>query len=156
MWTGHLVHTNRLHLSLNIVAALVIYFAFFTKIKLGELLAYGFFFTALISLGLLCIFPILDWYNGLSGLLYALVIFFSIRLARNGRAVYWIGPGIVWLKVLAETTRANLGYENLIGDMTVITDAHLIGACIGTIAAIIGMVFWRGKDFPECRRNEVQ
>ena len=144
IWTGHLVHTNMLHLSLNIVAALIIYFAFFTKIKLCELLACGFVFSVLISVALLCVVPGLDWYNGLSGLLHALVVYFSIRLARNGDTVYWVGVGAVWLKVLAETTRTNLVYENLIGDMNVITEAHLIGAFIGTITAIIGMAFWRG------------
>ncbi len=156
IWTGHLVHTNMLHMSLNIVAALVIYLAFFTKIKLGELLAYSFVFTALISVALLCIYPDLDWYNGLSGLLHALVIYFSIRLVRNEGMVYLIGPGIVWLKVLVETTRANLGYENLIGEMTVIDDAHLIGAFIGTVAAIIGVAYWRGNGLTECRQREAQ
>jgi len=156
IWTGHLVHTNVLHLSLNIVAALVIYFAFFAKIKLGELLAYGFVFTALISVALLCILTGLDWYNGLSGLLHALVAYFSIRLARDGVMVYWLGLGVVWLKVLAETTGANLVYENLIGDMNVITDAHLIGAFIGTITAIIGMVFWRVIGQPEHIHKEAQ
>ncbi len=156
IWTGHLVHTNMVHLSLNVVAALVIYFTFFTKIKLGELLAYSLVFTALISIVLLYIYPGLDWYNGLSGLLHALVIFFSIRMVRDAGMVYWIGPGVVWLKVLAETIRAHLGYENIIGDMTVITDAHLVGAFIGTVMAIIGMVFWCGKDLLECRQGEVR
>lgn len=149
IWTGHFVHTNGLHLSLNIAAALVIYFGFFTRIKLGELLASGFVFTALISVALLCIFPALDWYNGLSGLLHAFAAYFSIRLARDGAKVYWVGLGIVWLKVLGETTGTNLVYENFIGDMNVITDAHLIGAFIGTITAIIGVVFWRGTAQPE-------
>jgi rhomboid family GlyGly-CTERM serine protease len=149
IWTGHFVHTNGLHLTLNIVAALVIYFGFFTRIKLGELLACGFVFTALISLALLWILPDLDWYNGLSGLLHAFVAYFCIRLARDGAMVYWVGLGIVWLKVLVETTRTNLVYENLIGDMHVITDAHLIGAFVGTVAAIIGVVFWRGTAQPE-------
>lgn len=156
IWTGHLVHTNMLHLLLDIIAALGIYFAFFSKIKLGELLAYGFAFTPLISVALLRIYPELDWYNGLSGLLHALVAYFSIRMIRDGDMVFWVGLGIVWLKVLVETTRANLGYENLIGDMTVITEAHLIGAFVGTITAIIGMAFWRGTCQPERRKLGVR
>ncbi len=156
IWTGHLVHTDMSHLSLNILAALVIYFAFFSKIKSGELLAASFVFTALISVAMLRIYPGLDWYNGLSGLLHALAACFSIRMVSNGDRVYWAGLGIVWLKVLVETTRANLGYEYLIGDMTVITEAHLIGASIGTITAVIGMAFWRGTDQPERRLMKAQ
>lgn len=154
IWTGHLVHTNMPHLGLNILAALVIYFAFFIKIKWSELLACGFIFTPLISVALLLIYPELYWYNGLSGLLHALVAFFSIRQIRNGNTVFWVGLGIVWLKVLTETTRANLVYENMIGDMTVITEAHLIGASIGTMAAIMGLAFWRGTGQPERRKIE--
>ena len=144
IWTGHLVHTNMPHLSLNILATLVIYFAFFTKINLGELLACSFVFTPLLSVALLLIYPGLNWYNGLSGLLHALVAFFSIRLLRDGDMVFSVGLGIVWIKVLAETIRANLVYQNMIGNMTVITEAHLIGASIGTMTAIIwyGVLAW--------------
>jgi len=142
IWTGHLVHTNLSHLSLNIVAALFVYFAFFSKIRLGELLACAFVFTPLISVALLCIYPEIEWYNGLSGLLHALVAYCSIRMARDGDMVFWLGLGIVWLKVLAEAIGANAGTQNLIGDMTVVVEAHLIGVFIGTIAAIISMMFY--------------
>jgi len=151
IWTSHFVHTDILHLSLNILAGLVIYFAFFSKIRAGELLAASFVLTALISVALLLIYPGLDWYNGLSGLLHALVACFSIRMVSNGDRVYWAGLGIVWLKVLVEATRANLGYEYLIGDMTVITEAHLIGVSTGTITAVVGMVFWHRTGQPERR-----
>jgi len=149
IWIGHLVHTNMTHLTLNIAAALIIYFGFFTRVKLAVLLAYGFVFSTLISVALLCVYPGLDWYNGLSGLLHALVVYFSIRLAREKDTVFWVGPILVWLKVLTETLRANTGYENLLGDMMVITEAHLVGVFMGTIVAIICIVFWREKGLPE-------
>lgn len=49
------------------------------------------------------------------------------------------------MKVLIESIRAYSGYEGLIGDMTVITEAHLIGAFFGTATAIICMVNLRSK-----------
>ena len=141
IWSGHFVHTNIPHLLLNIVAALLLYFAFFSTIKLAELLACSFIFTALISLALLYFYPELEWYNGLSGLLHALTIYCSIRMMRAGDMVFLVALVVVWLKVLAESTGTYLGYESLLGNMTVVTEAHLVGAFVGTITAILGFVF---------------
>jgi rhomboid family GlyGly-CTERM serine protease len=137
IWTGHLVHTNNSHFVLNIVASIMIYFTFFTGIKLGQLLLYSFVFATLINVTLLCIYPSLDWYNGLSGLLHALAAYFFVRLAKDEGKVFWVGLVILWGKVLIETIRAHFGYESMIGDMTVITEAHLIGVFFGTATAII-------------------
>lgn len=156
IWTGHFVHTNNSHFALNIVAAIIIYFTFFTRIKLSELLLYGFVFSALISVTLLYIYPSLGWYNGLSGLLHALVAYFSVRLARDEDKMFWAGLVIVWVKVLVEAIRAHSGYESLVGDMTVITEAHLIGAFFGTVTAFLCMAYWRGKCKPERRQIEAQ
>ncbi|MCW9058877.1 MAG: rhombosortase [Gammaproteobacteria bacterium] len=143
IWTAHLVHTNSSHFTLNLAAAIIIYFSFFTRIKLDELLMYGFVFSGLISVTLLGFYPSLDWYNGLSGLLHALVAYFSVRLARAEDKLLWAGLVIVWLKVLIEAIRAHSGHETLVGAMTVITDAHLIGAFFGTVTAFICMAHWR-------------
>ena len=156
IWTGHLVHTTSSHFALNTVAAIIIYFSFFTRIKSGELLLYGFVFSALISTTLLCIYPSLGWYNGLSGLLHALAAYFSVRLARDENRVFWAGLVIVWMKVLIETIRAHSGYESLVGDMIVITEAHLIGAFFGTVTAFICMTHWRAKGKPGHRPIEAQ
>tara|TARA_R110002167_G_scaffold366280_1_gene594253 strand:+ start:511 stop:1107 length:597 start_codon:yes stop_codon:yes gene_type:complete len=156
IWTGHLVHTNSSHFALNIVAAIIIYFTFFTRIKLGELLLCGFVFAALISVALLRLYPSLGWYNGLSGLLHALVAYFSLRLARDEDKMFWAGLVIIWVKVLVEAIRAQSGYESLVGDMTVITEAHLIGAFFGTVTAFFYMAYWRGKHKSERRQIEAQ
>ena len=145
IWTGHLVHTNSSHFTLNIAAAIIIYFTFFLRIKSGELLLYSFIFAVLISVTLLYIYPSLGWYNGLSGLLHALVAYFSVRLASDGDKVFWAGLVIIWVKVLVEAIRSHLGYESMVGDMTVITEAHLIGAFFGTVTALICMVYCQEK-----------
>jgi rhomboid family GlyGly-CTERM serine protease len=151
IWTGHLVHTNSAHFALNITAAIIIYFTFFTRMKSGELWLYSFVFAALISVALLLIYPNIDWYNGLSGLLHALVAYSSLRLARDGDKMFWAGFFMVWVKVLLEVIRAHSGYETLVGDMTVITEAHLMGAFFGTVAVFICNEHWRGKGKPERR-----
>tara|TARA_R110002111_G_scaffold44060_1_gene80293 strand:+ start:312 stop:944 length:633 start_codon:yes stop_codon:yes gene_type:complete len=145
IWTAHIVHTNVLHLLLNTASALLIYFGFFRQIALRELLVSAVLFSALISAGLFFFLPGLDWYNGLSGLLHGLVAYFSIRLAVGGARVYWLWLGAVWLKVLIEWSGVNPGYGNLIGDMNVITDAHLAGALIGTVSGLVVCFFRHRK-----------
>lgn len=156
LWTGHLVHSNSSHFALNIMAAVIIYFTYITRIKSGELLLYSSVFALLISVTLLCIYPSLGWYNGLSGLLHALVAYFSVRLAREEGKIFWAGLVIVWVKVLVEAILAHSGYENLVGDMTVITEAHLIGAFFGTVTAFICMAHLRGQGKPERGQIEAQ
>lgn len=137
IWTGHLVHANAEHFWINILSALIIYYLFFTTIRLWELLVSSILFGAGISVSLVYIESGLAWYSGLSGLLHALVVYFAIRLARESCNVYLVGAGLVWLKVLVETSRVNLGYEYYMGDMMIVTEAHLLGVLIGTSAAII-------------------
>ena len=156
IWTGHLVHTNNSHFVLNSVAAIIIYFTFFTRVKVGELLLYSFVFATLISVTLWCAHPNVGWYNGLSGLLHALAAYFFMRLARDEGKVFWVGLAIVWGKVLIETIRAQSGYESLIGDMTVITEAHLIGVLFGTMTAIICMAYFQVKGNSERKKIEAE
>ncbi|CAA0125302.1 Uncharacterised protein [Halioglobus japonicus] len=134
IWSGHFVHTNSAHFALNIVAALIIYFGFLTRIKLRDLLLSVFVFAALISLTLLCVYPSLDWYNGLSGLLHALVAYFAVRMARTEDKIFWAALVVIWVKVIVETVRVHLGYESTVGEMAIITEAHLIGTFFGTVA----------------------
>lgn len=63
--------------------------------------------------------------------------------------MFWVGVAVVWAKVLIETIRAQSGYEHRIGDMTVITEAHLIGAFIGTAVALIFLMYFRSKGNSE-------
>lgn len=136
LWTGHLVHTDVFHLLLNLSPALIIYFAFFPTIRGVELLLCASLFCPLISVALLMFYPAIDWYNGLSGLLHALVAYFSIRLACTQSRIYWAALVLVWTKILVETLAAQSGYVSFIGDMRVINEAHFIGALIGTSAGV--------------------
>ena len=139
VWTAHIVHTNLAHFALNTAAALLIYRFFFRAISLRALWVSALLFSALISAGLFLFLPALDWYNGLSGLLHAMVAYFSIRLAAAGAGVYWLWLCALWLKVAIEWLGHSPVYASLGGDMNVITEAHLAGAVTGTVA---GLVVW--------------
>lgn len=135
LWTGHLVHTHSSHLALNAVAAIALYIIIFTRLNTLELLSSAVVFACLISLSLLYWHPDLDWYNGLSGLLHGLASYYLLRLACTENKKYALGLLAVWLKVLFELYQGQLGYQQDLAGMTVITQAHYIGAWIGSCAA---------------------
>lgn len=135
LWTGHFVHSHLLHLALNAVAAGALYLILFVRLKRLEFFCCGLIFTFLISLILLFLYPRLDWYNGLSGLLHALVSYACVRLAVTRSKLYWLGLLVVWLKVLIELVQTQAGFEYQQMGMTVITYAHFIGVWVGCISA---------------------
>lgn len=145
LWTGHWVHANTAHFLLNISAALLLYFAFFRTLTAKELIATGLIFSALIGGALLLLMPELDWYNGLSGLLHAWVVYASIRRIQAGDAMYWLGPVLVWAKVLFERVGFGGWSGGFLGGVNIIYEAHLIGALVGTLAGIAVVVFCRHR-----------
>jgi rhomboid family GlyGly-CTERM serine protease len=149
LWTAHLVHTNSVHFVLNVTAAALLYIVFSSKLRLNRLAFYGLVFAALISVALLWVYPFIGWYNGLSGLLHALFACYCVRLAMDGERLFWPGLVLVWVKVLAETTAAHLGHMTLIAGMTVITEAHLVGVLLGTVAAFGPVIVRRIRNDPE-------
>lgn len=153
LWSGHLVHTDVFHLLLNLSAALLLYFAFFPTIRIAELLVCASVFCPLIGVALLLFYPAIDWYNGLSGLLHALVAYFSIRLACTQSRIYWAALFLVWIKILVETLAAQSGYVSFIGDMRVINEAHFIGALIGTLAGVAASRSMLAIQKPAARKH---
>jgi len=64
-----------------------------------------------------------------------------VQLAQDEDKIYWVVLVIIWAKVLIETLRMNFGYQSFVGDMIVISEAHLIGVFYGTVSAFI----WKNK-----------
>lgn len=137
IWTAHFVHSNGLHFALNMSVALPLYWLCITAIKKHQLLLCSIVFSTLISIILLLGQPHIDWYNGLSGLLHALATYFFVLLAISRDKMFWGGLILIWLKVLSELIGLHYGHESLIGNMRVITEAHFIGAIIGTLSAFL-------------------
>lgn len=135
--TGHMVHLNWMHWSLN-MAGLVIVAVFFSLY--GSILDWLFVlvFSALVTgLGLYWFQPEVIWYVGLSGVLHGLFIYGAIREIR-----YYPFSGYVLVLLLS----GKLFWEYLNGalpgseEMTgghVIVAAHLYGALAGLVAVFI-------------------
>jgi rhomboid family GlyGly-CTERM serine protease len=140
IWTGHWIHATTLHFLLNGSVAVLLHLAFFRFIQWGELLVTSFVFSALISGFFLLFMPELDWYNGLSGLLHAWVMYGSIRKIQIGDAVYWLGVVLVSAKVLAELYDVGPLAGATLPGVNVLHEAHLIGAVVGAMVACVAGV----------------
>lgn len=146
LWTAHCVHSHLIHLTLNSIAAAALYLIVLNRLNRLELLCSGFVFAGLLSSALLFFYPNLSWYNGLSGLLHALVSYACVRLSVTHSRLYVLGLTAVWIKIVFEALRMQVGIQDQLAGMTIITQAHLVGAGIGTLSAIIYLVLSRTLD----------
>lgn len=146
IWTGHFVHSHFTHLALNSITAVALYSVFMSRIQAAELLLSVFLFAFVISIILLYQYPNLAWYNGLSGLLHALVAYLCIRFFGAHNKLYWLGFSLVWIKVVHEMFGMQKGYQSELSGMTIIAEAHFIGGCIGTLSALVYVLVQRALN----------
>jgi rhomboid family GlyGly-CTERM serine protease len=145
-FTGHFLHTNGIHLLLNL-AALILLWALhghFYTLKNYSLL---FITSALIcSAGLFYFSPEIHQYVGLSGVLHGIFVFGALMDIRHkDKTGYLLFIG-VWLKIAHEQFYgANEQVSTLI-DANVAVDAHLWGAVGGLIFSGCYLVFLTVKN----------
>lgn len=132
--TGHLVHTNWLHMVMNSAALLITLLLFPACWKprlLGSCLLWDALF---ISFGLLLLFPQIGWYAGFSGIIHALLMTGALLSLREPVA-----------KILLVLLVAKVGWELWSGgesvssdliEAPVIYEAHLLGLIAGALAAL--------------------
>lgn len=131
--TGHLVHGNPAHLSLNLAGLGLIAALFPRDFTLRQWLIVLLASIISIDAGFVLFEPHLQWYVGLSGVLHG-------ALAAGAVAWWWHETKPLALALTAVVI-GKLVWEQwqgalpLSGDMPVIVDAHLFGAIGGAIAA---------------------
>ena len=130
-FTGHFLHTNGIHLLLNL-AALILLWALhghFYSLKNYSML---FISSALIcSAGLYFFSPDIGQYVGLSGVLHGIFIFGAIMDIRDkDKTGYLLFVG-VWLKIAHEQFYGASEEVSALIDASVAIDAHLWGAVGG-------------------------
>ena len=133
IFTGHFLHTNGIHLLLNL-AALILLWALhghFYNLKNYSLL---FITSALIcSAGLFYFSPEINQYVGLSGVLHGIFVFGAIMDIRHkDKTGYLLFIG-VWLKIAHEQFYGASKQVSTLIDANVAIDAHLWGAVGGLI-----------------------
>lgn len=147
-FTGHFLHTNGIHLLLNL-AALILLWALhghFYTLKSYSLL---FITSALIcSAGLFYFSPGIHQYVGLSGVLHGIFVFGALMDIRHkDKTGYLLFIG-VWLKIAHEQFYGASEQVSTLIDANVAVDAHLWGAVGGLIFSGCYFVFLKVKKRP--------
>lgn len=145
-FTGHFLHTNGIHLLLNLAALILLWalHAHFYTLKNYSLL---FITSALIcSAGLFYFSPEIHQYVGLSGVLHGIFVFGALMDIRHKDITGYLLFIGVWLKIAHEKFYgANEQVSTLI-DANVAVDAHLWGAVGGLIFSGCYLVFLTVKN----------
>lgn len=146
--TGNLVHLGYSHLLLNLAGLTVITALLAPAMSAWQWLMTGIGSMLGVGFGLLALDPHLQWYVGLSGVLYGLLLGGAIAEFRHQRltavllACYTIGK-IVWEQLYGAVESS----EKMTGG-NVIVNAHLYGMVSGGLAVIVLLGFGyliRGK-----------
>ncbi|TCB80934.1 rhombosortase [Acinetobacter sp. ANC 4173] len=141
LWTGHWVHVGWIHYLLNMLAFACFPFIF-PHVRIWHLAALLVVLSVCISLSFYYIFPDIEAYAGLSGVLHgAYVAVALIHLSYTyERKFAALVLGLIVLKLIWENTVGNTGTAELIGS-PVLVEAHLLGAFWGMVFGLLYFLF---------------
>lgn len=135
--SGHLVHLDWRHLSLNLAGLVLVWALVGSRFGAFQWLVITAASAAIIDGAFWWLMPGLRWYVGLSGVLHGLLVAGAIGLYRERRTESVVLLAVVALKLTYEGLfGAAPGSSDVIGG-NVITEAHLFGAVGGAVAAVI-------------------
>lgn len=144
-WTAHWVHVGWIHYLLNMLAFIFLPFIF-PQLKNRDLIALLLLLPPLMSLSFYYVYPNIEAYAGLSGVLHGLymaVAVFCLQFARERKfallVLCLIGAKLAW-----ENTFGSLQTAELIGS-PVLVEAHAVGAFWGAVIAGLYLLGFRIK-----------
>ena len=142
--TGHLVHINWPHATINAAALLIVARLFAPDLSAPRQMVILLSASLMISLGLAALAPGILWYRGLSGVLHALFFAGAAKwlLSVQQRTVraLWLPAALFvggWIKITLEQPAGDaLPYADWLG-AAVVPQAHLIGAACGSAFGLV-------------------
>lgn len=144
--TGHFLHTNTMHLLLNLAGLILLWALHGHYYRNARYLTIFFMLCLGTSGGLYLFAPQMQWYVGLSGVLHGLFIigaYFDIRKKFKTGWLMLIG---VWVKVIHEQIYgASDDIAQLIA-ANVAIDAHLFGTITGCIIILYFFIVDKTKN----------
>ena len=143
--SGHFVHLNWAHWSLNMAGLAIVAFFFSAYGTVLDWLFVVFVSALFVGFGLLWLNPSIGWYVGLSGVLHGLFLFGVLNEIKaypmSGKVLLVLIIG----KLLWERFNGALpGSEDMVGG-SVITDAHLYGAVGGLLSTLLLVIIKKYK-----------
>jgi len=135
--TGHLLHTNRFHLLLNLAALIMLWALHGHFYTIKNYVALFLFCSIITSLGIFYGTPSLTEYVGLSGVLHGIFVFGALMdIKAKDKTGYLLFIGI-WLKIVHEQIYgASTDVSELI-EASVAIDAHFWGAVGGLVFTVL-------------------
>ncbi len=145
LWTGHWVHVGWIHYLLNMLAFACLPYIF-PQIKNKTYFCLLMIIAPLLSLTFYFIYPEIQAYAGLSGVLHGLYIFAAIIYfdQKNERKFALLVIVLVVIKIAWEQKFGQLGTAKLIGS-PVLVQAHLWGVIWASIIAV-SYLFYKHKQ----------
>ena len=141
LFSGHLVHLNWAHWSLNMAGLAIVAFFFSAYGLLWQWLSVIVISALFVGLGLYWFHSDIGWYVGLSGVLHGLFLFGVTREIKVHPTSGYVLLVLLVGKLAWEMLNGALpGSQDMTGG-TVVTDAHLYGGIGGVVSAA---VIWLG------------
>ncbi len=147
--SAHLVHSNYIHLLLNMLALALVLILFENLLRVRDWLYLIVISAVLQSIGFYVLLPQVTAYVGLSGVLHTLYVVGALRLLQqpNERIFATILLCLVTLKLLTERLGQGISVtEQMIGGH-VLTEAHLFGAIIGLMYEFVAFSIFKIINF---------
>ena len=139
--SGHLVHGSWRHAGLNLVGLWLIASLFRGCYTFRQWLLIVVFAVIAMDAGFIWLMPELQWYVGLSGLLHGLLAAGALAWWRMETKPMALALTLVLIgKLIWEQWQGALP---LVGELNVIVNAHLYGACGGALAGICVLAWQR-------------
>ncbi|WP_111858127.1 rhombosortase [Acinetobacter sp. CFCC 10889] len=140
-WTAHWVHVGWIHFALNMIAFACLPFIF-PHIKNRFIILLLLILAPLCSLSFYYLYPHIEAYAGLSGVLHGLYVaaaFFYLKFRKERNFALFV-LGLIIAKLVWENTFGQIGTAQLIGS-PVLVEAHLVGAFWGAITAVFYLLY---------------
>ncbi|MGJ8680192.1 rhombosortase [Paraglaciecola sp.] len=138
--TGHFLHTNSVHLALNLLGVILLWALH------GQYYGYQSLWTVIIlclgtSFGIFMFSKHLVWYVGLSGILHGLFIVGAYKDVMYRIKTGWLLLIAVWLKVIHEQIMGPSKDVSSLIEANVAIDAHLSGTVSGSVIVMGLFIF---------------
>lgn len=131
LWSGQFVHTNYIHLTMNIVGFITLLILYSEELFKPKLIIQIFYISTCIGLWLYFFSPEVRWYLGLSGIIYGLFVVASLQAIIQKDAL--LGYPL-FIAITVKITWENV--DNSINN----TSASLINSPIATDAHLYGYI----------------
>lgn len=149
--SAHMVHSNYIHLLLNMLALALVLILFDNLLRVSGWLYLIALSAVLQSVGFYVLLPHVTAYVGLSGVIHTLYVVGALRLLQqpNGRVFSVVLLCLVTLKLLTERLEQGISVtEQMIGGHVLI-EAHLFGAVIGLLYEFVAFSIFKIKSMNE-------